>query len=119
MTAFLALALTVLGYVGQGRAKIDEAVAEARRLDNASTLAFTPTQACRVAMSVASPREVLRHAKEMEALSRAHSLPLYLASGTVFRGWSLTILGQTRDGPATLTKGLSDMRAAGHAIGTS
>jgi hypothetical protein len=56
MTGALATALAVLGYVDQGRAKIDEALVEARRLDNASTLALTLSQACRVAISVASPR---------------------------------------------------------------
>ena len=70
MIGVLALALTYLGYVDQGRAKINEALAEARRLDNASTLALTLFFACEVAISMASPREVLRHAKEMEALSR-------------------------------------------------
>ncbi len=118
MTGSLAWALTILGYVDQGRAKIDEALAEARRLDNASTLALTLFFACEVAISVASPREALRHAKEMEALSRVHNLPLYLARGSVYCGWSLTILGQTRDGPAMLTKGLSDLRATG-AVNTS
>jgi predicted ATPase len=114
MIGFLAVALTLLGYVDQGRAKINEALGEARRLDNASTLALALLQACRVAMSLASPGEVLRHAKEMEALSRVHSLPHYLAWGSIYCGWSLTVLGQIRDGgPAMLTEGLSDMRAAG------
>jgi len=44
MTGVLASALTGLDYVDQGQAKIDEALAEARRLDNASTLALTLSQ---------------------------------------------------------------------------
>jgi hypothetical protein len=118
MTGVLALALTGLGYVDQGRAKIDEALAEARRLDNASTLAATLIQACRVTMTVASPRDVLRYAKEIETLSRVHSLPVFLAWGSVYRGWSLTVLGQTWDGPAMLAKGLSDIRTAGSIAGS-
>jgi predicted ATPase len=86
MTGVLALALTNLGYVDQGCEKIDEALAEARRLDNASTLALALLYACRVAMSVASPHEVLRHAKEAEALSTVHSLPLYSALGSIYCG---------------------------------
>jgi predicted ATPase len=113
MTGTLASGLTLLGYVDQGQAKMDEALAEARRLDNASTLAWTLLQTCRVAMSLASPREVLRHAKEMEALSRVHGLSFYLAWGSVYCDWSLTVLGQIPDGQVMLKKGLSDLRATG------
>jgi tetratricopeptide (TPR) repeat protein len=113
MIGALATALAALGYVDQARAKIDEALAEGRRLDNASTLALTFLHACQVARSVASPREVLRYAEEMVALSRVQNLRLYLALGSVYCGWSLTILGQTREGQAMLTKGLSDVRATG------
>jgi predicted ATPase len=113
MTGTLASALTLLGYVDQGQAKMDEALAEARRLDNASTLAWTLLQTCRTAMSLASPREVMRHAKEMEALSRVHCLSFYLALGSVYLDWSLTVLGQIPDGQVMLTKGLLDLRATG------
>jgi predicted ATPase len=73
------------------------------------TLSF----ACWVEWISRSPEQVLRHAEESVALSIEHKFPLWLAWGTAYRGWSLTVLGRTHDGPALIKRALAEVRATG------
>jgi predicted ATPase len=124
---FLALTLNCLGYVDQGRARMNEALGYARRRGHAYTLAFVLSyMAWTDVLSYLAwtesatrlPHEALQHADEAVALSTEQSFPILVANGIVFRGWVLTALGQAQEGLALLTQGLSMYRATGAVIET-
>ena len=114
----LALTLALLGHLDQGRARVDEALSEARRLDHPFTVAFVLSKVCAVEAAAGLPHDARRHAEELEALSNEHGFPLWLGLGLVHHGQSLTALGQAQDGLAVLARGLSVLRAAGAVVHT-
>jgi tetratricopeptide (TPR) repeat protein len=104
--------LTLLGFIDQARARVNEALLEARRLGHAHTLAQVLNRAC----EFSSPHEAQRYAEEAMALSIEHGFPYWLAVANVNRGRALTALGQTQEGVALVTQGLLMLRAAGHVL---
>jgi predicted ATPase len=112
MLRFLALTLTCLGYVDQGRARLNEALRDARQRGHVYTLAFVLSFAAWTESATRLPHEALLHANEAVALSTEQSFPILVAHGIVFRGWVLTALGQAQEGLALITQGLSMYRAA-------
>jgi hypothetical protein len=82
----LAVTLTPLGCIDQGRSRIDAALMVARRLGHVYSLVFVLSKAVNVDLSTGSPHEAQQHAEEMVALSNEHGFPFYLAWGTVHRG---------------------------------
>jgi predicted ATPase len=114
----LALTLALLGHLDQGRARVDEALSEARRLDHPFTVAFVLSKVCAVEAAAGLPHDARRHAEELEALSNEHGFPLWLGLGLLQQGRSLTALGQAQDGLAVLARGLSVLRAAGAVVHT-
>lgn len=114
----LALTLAFLGHLDQGRARVNEALSEARRLDHPFTVAFVLSKVCAVEAAAGLPRDAWRHAEELEALSNEHGFPLWLGLGLLQHGRSLTALGQAQDGLAVLASGLSALRSAGAVVHT-
>jgi predicted ATPase len=110
--ARLAGTLAFLGYIDQARARMDEALSEARGLDHAYTMGFVLTLVCS-AEWVAGSHEVQRHAEELVALSNEHGFPYWLGIGLIWHGWSLAALGQAQEAISLLAKGLSGLRATG------
>jgi len=109
----LAQTLAYLGCVDQARAHANQALTEARRLHHAHGVAQVLIQACLVEWLTGSPHDVRRYAEEAVALSSEHGFPLFLDWGMILLGWSLSALGEAKDGVALLTKGLSAYRAMG------
>jgi tetratricopeptide (TPR) repeat protein len=118
MQAWLAEALTFLGYIDQGRSQINEVLREARRVGHAHTLVYVLGHTAFAELATGSSHEAQRHAEEMVALSDEHGFPFWLAYGTAQRGAALTALGQAREGLTLITKGLSMLRATAAVIGT-
>jgi predicted ATPase len=87
MLRFVALTLTCLGYLDQGRARLNEALREARQRGHAYTLAFVLSYAAWAESATLLPHEAQRHAEEAVALSAEQSFPILLAQAIVFRGW--------------------------------
>jgi predicted ATPase len=116
--AHLAIALIYLGYIDLGRARMNEALSEARGLRHAHTLAWVLNFTCEAAWALNLPREAYRSADEILALSNEHGFPFWLAWGSLYRGWSMAALGNASEGLAVLTKGLSIHRAAGAEVST-
>ena len=114
----LAVTLAYLGYIDQARSRRDEALSEARRLRHAHTLAIVLSWASWSDTLTRSP-ELQRHAEELQAFSTEHGFSFYIGSGKVYRGQSLTALGQAQEGLALLEQGLSAFRATGAVIATS
>jgi class 3 adenylate cyclase/predicted ATPase len=114
----LALTFSLLGYIDQGRARVDEALSEAHRLDHPFTLAFVLSKVCAVEAAAGLSHDARRHAEELVALSNEHGFPVWLGFGLLQQGRSLTALGQAQDSLAVLARGLSVLRAAGAAVHT-
>src|SRR5262249_17588287 len=85
----LALTLALLGDIDQGRARGDDALSEARRLDHPFTVAFALSKVCAVEEAAGLPHDAGRHAEELVALSNEHGFPLWLGVGLVQHGRSL------------------------------
>jgi len=114
----LAMTLIYLGYIDLGRARLNEALSEARGLDHAYTLAWVLNFMCEAAWAVRSPRESYQYTEELLTLSNEHGFPFWSALGSLHRGWSMAKLGNAEEGLTVLTKGLSDRRATGARIST-
>jgi tetratricopeptide (TPR) repeat protein len=113
MLGYLAQTLTNLGYMDQGRSRINEALTEARQLGHAYTLAFVLNLAAFIESAIGSPHETHRHTEEMMPLANEHGFPFWLAWGNVHLGGALTALGQAPKGLNLITKGLATYRVTG------
>ena len=111
--AWLGVVLTHLGYIEQGRARTNEAISEARRLQQVYTLSFVLLWAGWMETVTNSAIEVQRHAEELIAISDEHGFPWMLATGLMQYGWSSGALGEPEEGSSDLKKGLAMCRAIG------
>jgi predicted ATPase len=100
-----AVTLAHLGHIDEARSCVDEAAARVR--EHSFGAAFVSVHAGWVECAANSPHEARRHAELAITLASEHRYPLWLAWGTIYRGWSLTMLGQPEEGLTWLTKGLS------------
>ena len=115
MLTFLAVTLAYLGYIDQARARMDEALSEARRLGQTLTFVHGLNLANWIDWLTRAP-EV--HQGEFLSLSGEHGFPHYLSWALAFRGRSLVACGQAQEGFALLTQGLAELRAAGAVVNT-
>jgi predicted ATPase len=106
----LAWTLTSLGYLDQARSKREAALAEARRLSRAFTLAHALSRATQAEVIVVGPSGALLHADELVQLTERHSISTYSSEAMSWQGWCLTMLGQHEKGIAQLTRGLAAYR---------
>jgi class 3 adenylate cyclase/predicted ATPase len=111
--AHLAWTLGSLGYADQARLELYGVLSDVDRLEHAYTRAMMLSFACWVEWISRSPEQVRCRAEESVALSIEHNFPLWLAWGNAYRGWSLTALGQTQEGPALIKQALAEVRATG------
>jgi tetratricopeptide (TPR) repeat protein len=119
MLAYLALTLTILGYVDQGRSRLNEALMNARERRHAHTLALVLLWATKFELVVCSADEARRDAEEMLMISREHGFPLWLGWGNTHHGEALTTLGRAEEGLTLIAKGLANCRASGSALWSS
>ncbi|MBV9250135.1 MAG: tetratricopeptide repeat protein [Acetobacteraceae bacterium] len=108
--SWLAVTLTYLGYIDQARSRINTALSEARRLKHTHTLAHILDFANWIDWVTCSPAV---HIEEALALPTEHGFSLFRGWAIASRGWTLTTLGQAREGIASLTHGLVTIRATG------
>jgi predicted ATPase len=118
MSAYFAWTLTYLGYIDQGRLRVNEALTWARRLRHAYTLGLVLGLAAVIENASGSSHQAQRHAEENVALSNEHGFPYWLAAGNVHLGWSLTALGQAPKGLTLIINGLAMYRATGAVLHT-
>jgi class 3 adenylate cyclase/tetratricopeptide (TPR) repeat protein len=113
LLTYLAWALLCLGYLDQARAKREAALAEARLLSRAFTLAHALSRATHAEAIVVGPSGAVLYADEWVSLTERQSIGFYGAEATIFQGWCVTMLGQGEKGIAQLTRGLAAYRAQG------
>jgi class 3 adenylate cyclase/predicted ATPase len=112
LLTYLAWTLLSLGYLDQARAKREAALAEARRLSRAFTLAHTLSLATHAEAILVGPSGALVHADEMVSLTERQGIGYYLTHAMAFQGWCLTMLGQQEKGITLLTQALETHRRA-------
>jgi class 3 adenylate cyclase/predicted ATPase len=101
--------LLCLGYADRAAVERDESLAEAR--PHAHTLGFVLCHSCLCEWGIQT--EILSRAEEVVALAAERGFPVWLGSGTMFRGWALAAEGRQAEGIALLHQGLTVWRAMG------
>jgi hypothetical protein len=111
LLTYLAWTLLCLGHLNQARAKREAALAEARLLAGAFTLAHSLSRATHAEAIVVGPSGAVLYADEYVSLTERRSIGFYGVEAVIFQGWCLTMLGQREKGITQLTRGLAAYRA--------
>jgi hypothetical protein len=94
-----------------------EAIALAKELNDMHGLASTLYYAASFAYHERNPAEVERLASDVIELSTRHHFALWLALGSILRGWARSASGDTVEGISWIEDGIRDYRATGSIIG--
>jgi predicted ATPase len=113
LLTYLAWTLTSLGHLDQARSKREAALAEARRLSRAYTLAHALSRATQAEAIVVGPSGTLLHVDELVQLTERLSIDFFSAEAVTLQGWCLTMLGQHEKGITQLTRGVAATRTQG------
>ncbi|HEV2549914.1 MAG TPA: adenylate/guanylate cyclase domain-containing protein [Stellaceae bacterium] len=112
LLGYLMATLACSGYLDQARARCDEALAEAREVSHAPTLAHILWTAWQTGWCARyAPLTLLRYTDELLALSSGRELAFWHRTAILARGWSLAAVGRVEEGISLLTSVLSDIRA--------
>ena len=109
--AYTAMTLWLLGYPEQALARLHDALALAHALSHPYSLAFAQSMAAWVSQLRRDVPAVHEHAEACITLATAQGFPLWAASGTILRGWSLAMQAQDKEGMAQLRQGIAARRA--------
>jgi predicted ATPase len=109
---YLAWSRWLLGYPDQAARAVEEAVAYARELNHANTLAYALAWGATVHQFRRDAAAVQEHASAALALSEKQGLSMWLAYATVLRGWAPAERNHP-EGAARITRGLADLEATG------
>jgi len=108
-----ALVLWLLGYGEQARRWNDQALMLAREAAHAHSLAYTLGASFWFRDFCQERAVAQEQAEEVIAISTKQGLALWLAWGTMMRGWALAQQGQGEAGIAQIRQGLAAAQAAG------
>jgi class 3 adenylate cyclase/predicted ATPase len=114
---YAAVTLWILGYPEQALVHLHDALALAHALSHSFSLAWV--WGC-AAWCYQFRRDVLFVHKQAEAtiaLATEQGFPLWVALGTILRGWALAMQGQGEEGLAQVRQGIAAWRATGAALG--
>jgi len=113
----LSWALALLGHLDQALIRNDSAIAEARRLNHAPTLANALSVSWRLGWLVRSdPVQLLHCADQLMALSIDYGLYYWNSMALAWRGWSLAALGQSDEAIPMITKAFTTLSELGATI---
>jgi predicted ATPase len=105
--------ILLLGYPEQALGHLHEGLALAHALAHPYFLAQARCQAAFVLQMRRDVSAVHEHAEAAVALSTEQGFPLWLAGGTILRGWALALQGQGEEGMAQVRQGIAAWRATG------
>jgi len=114
--AYAARTLWLLGYPDQAMARVHEALALAHALSHSYSLAFARCWAAVVCQCCRNVPAVHEQAEAAITLSTEQGFPLWVALGTILRGWALAMQGQGEEGMAKVHQGIASVRATGAAL---
>ena len=107
-----AWSLWLLGYPDQALARVHDALALAHELSHPFSLAYARCWAAVVPQLRRDVPAVHEHAEAAVALATEQGFPLWVAMGTIFRGWALAMQGQGEEGMAQVRQGIAS--CSGH-----
>ena len=105
------------GEIASCQAKIAEAIALAKKLNDMHGLAVAQCYAALLAHHERNPAEVERFASDLIELSTHQNFPYWLVVGSIFRGWARSASGKTEEGISWIIDGIRDRRASGSILG--
>jgi predicted ATPase len=114
---YAARTIWLLGYPEQALACLHDALALAHELSHPFSLAWARCFAACVYQFRRDVPAVYKQAEAAVALSTEQGFPLWVAYGTIFRGWALAMQGQGEEGLAQVRQGITAWRATGAALG--
>ena len=101
------------GAVGSCNATMAKAISLAKDLNHMHGLAVAGLHAGILACLEHNPEKVERLASELIELSTRQNFALWLAGGTVLRGWARSVSGSSAQGLSWMEDGLADLQAIG------
>ena len=111
--AHAAGALWLLGYPTQALARLHEALALAHELAHPFSLVVARSMAASFSQRCRDVPAVHEQAAVAVALATEQSFPVYVALGTIMRGWALAMQDQGAEGIAQVRQGIATWRATG------
>jgi hypothetical protein len=105
------------GEIAICQAKIAEAMALAKKLNDMHGLAVVLCYAATLGHYERNPAEVERFASDLIELSTRQKFPYWLGIGCIFRGWTRSASGDTAEGIQWIERGIRDYRATGTVLG--
>lgn len=111
--AYAAWAFWMLGEPDRARDESRHAIALARRLAHPFSLAFALAFGAFVHQARGDVAATLEHAEETIRVCTEHGFAMYLAVGSVFRGWAMAEKGRIADGSAMMEEALTAYAATG------
>ena len=103
----------ILGHPARALARSRKALAFGRELGHPNTTAVALAWDCIFHQLLRDPWNARAQAEAVMALASEQGFPLYLAAGTVVRGWALAESGRAPEGVATIRQGLAAYAATG------
>lgn len=111
--SYASLAAWFLGYPDQALGKSHDTLSLARELSHPFSIGAALQTAAWVRQYRQEESAVQAHAEEEIALSGEEGFALWLAVGTIQRGWALSEQGDQEQGRAQMRKGLTALNATG------
>jgi predicted ATPase len=111
--SWLSHVLAILGYPDQALARDGEVPAHARELAHHNTAAVALAWSCIFHQLLRNRTRAREQAEAVIGLATEQGFPLYLAAGTVVRGWALAGSGRAAEGIAEIRRGLAAYAATG------
>jgi len=113
---YAAALLWFLGYPDQALAHIPKSLALAHELSHPYSLAWARLWGAMLSQFRRDIPAVHQHAEAAIALSTEQGFTLWVASGTIFRGWALAMQGQSEEGMAQVHQGIAAAKATGASL---
>jgi predicted ATPase len=114
---YTAWTLWYLGSPDQGLARSHEAVTLARQIAHPYSLSFALSMAAIFHQFRREVRATQELAEATISLAKEQGFPLWMAFGSIMRGWALVHQGQAQEGIAQIEQGLIAWRATGAELG--
>jgi predicted ATPase len=111
--SYVALALWSLGYPDQALERSQEALSLARELSHPFSMVSTLVIAAWFHLFRREGQATQERAEAAITLCTEQGFPIWLAMGTIFRGWALAEQGQGEEGIVQIRQGLAAWRATG------
>jgi hypothetical protein len=101
------------GDIASSQAKIAEAIALAKRLNDMHGLAVALLWAAILGRWRSNSAEVEHFTSDLIEFSTRQNFPYWLTLGSIYRGWARGASGDTAEGIAWIEQGIRDLRATG------